>query len=97
MCFVIVPYALTWWMHRSTSLWSQQRFFSNADKKFEDIPEAVSEAVDDVDDIKLEENIPAVEVSAENLVGSTETFGFQAETRKILDIVAHSLYTDKEV
>jgi len=33
----------------------------------------------------------------EQAVGSAEQFGFQAETKKLLDIVARSLYTDKEV
>jgi len=33
----------------------------------------------------------------EAVVGEKQQFGFQAETRKLLDIVARSLYTDKEV
>jgi len=33
----------------------------------------------------------------ENVKGQTESMKFQAETRQLLDIVAHSLYTDKEV
>ena len=44
------------------------------------------------------------EAEAKNVVEETETvkgdaekFGFQTETRQILDIVARSLYTDKEV
>ena len=86
------------YLKRPTSLWSQQRFFSSGDKKFEDIPEAVSEAVDDLEDnVQHEETSSTVEVPAESPVGSTETLTFQAETRKILDIVAHSLYTDKDV
>ena len=34
---------------------------------------------------------------AEAILGATETKEFQAETKKLLDIVANSLYTDKEV
>jgi len=33
----------------------------------------------------------------EKIVGQSSKHDFQAETRKLLDIVAHSLYTDKEV
>lgn len=33
----------------------------------------------------------------EKIVGQSAKHDFQAETRKLLDIVAHSLYTDKEV
>ena len=34
---------------------------------------------------------------SENLVGEAQSFGFQAETRQLLDIVQHSLYSDREV
>ena len=34
---------------------------------------------------------------AETVVGEAENFGFQAETRQLLDIVQHSLYSDREV
>jgi TNF receptor-associated protein 1 len=37
------------------------------------------------------------EVAKETVKGSEESHTFQAETKKILDIVANSLYTDKEV
>ncbi len=33
----------------------------------------------------------------ETLTGEAEELSFQSETSKLLDIVAHSLYTDKEV
>ncbi len=36
---------------------------------------------------------PEIEVIQSN----QESLGFKAETRKLLDIVTHSLYTDKEI
>ena len=40
---------------------------------------------------------PVKEVASESVVGTAEKMGFQAETLKLLDIVTHSLYSDKEV
>lgn len=34
---------------------------------------------------------------SESAVGEAQNFGFQAETRQLLDIVQHSLYSDREV
>ena len=33
----------------------------------------------------------------EEIVGEEKSYGFQAETRQLLDIVTHSLYADREV
>jgi len=53
---------------------------------------------------KKEEAVPPAPVSTEklieeteNVVGESQTKEFQAETKKILDIVARSLYSDKEI
>lgn len=40
---------------------------------------------------------PEVVVNQEPVMGQAEKMTFQAETRKLLDIVAKSIYTDKEV
>ena len=39
----------------------------------------------------------AAPVNSETVTGSFEKQGFKAETLKLLDIVTHSLYSDKEV
>lgn len=52
------------------------------------------------DEIDLEEGVDHesfIDVGKENKKGEGVKHTFQAETRKILDIVANSLYTDKEV
>lgn len=52
------------------------------------------------DEINLEEGVDHesfIDVGTENKKGDGVKHTFQAETRKILDIVANSLYTDKEV
>jgi HSP90 family molecular chaperone len=51
------------------------------------IPEFTAEPVDETHIIE----------ETERTAGPSESFGFQAETKKLLDIVARSLYTDKEV
>ena len=53
--------------------------------------EATTEAKDSV---KKE---PEVVINQEPIMGEAEKMTFQAETRKLLDIVAKSIYTDKEV
>lgn len=37
------------------------------------------------------------EVKSESIKGAAETVSFRAETKRLLDIVTHSLYTDKEI
>ncbi len=71
--------------------------------KVEQDAETIDAKVDPKMDLDLDEDeLDDVETSAppeakESKTGSTESLGFQAETRRILDIVANSLYTDKEV
>lgn len=59
-------------------------------------------AADDDVEVELDEEVEndadsAAPVAAEKPSGEASTHSFQAETRRILDIVANSLYTDKEV
>lgn len=53
--------------------------------------------VNNFEDQKTEDIKEEAVVQTEVPVGSSEKFEFQAETRKLLDIVACSLYTDKQV
>lgn len=66
----------------------------------EEIEEA-SKDLEDVeeDDLPEEEEEPPVPLppDTETVTGPSQKHEFQAETRKLLDIVARSLYTDKEV
>lgn len=62
----------------------------------DEVPPEVAEALRDVED----DAPPAEEdlgTSTEHVVGEAESHIFQAETKQLLDIVAHSLYTDTEV
>lgn len=58
---------------------------------------AALDAEDKFDERKDNPEGQATPASSQTLKGSAERQEFQAETRKLLDIVAHSLYTDKEV
>eukprot|EP01103_Thecamoeba_quadrilineata_P000539 TRINITY_DN10469_c0_g1_i1.p1 TRINITY_DN10469_c0_g1~~TRINITY_DN10469_c0_g1_i1.p1 ORF type:complete len:698 (+),score=155.80 TRINITY_DN10469_c0_g1_i1:155-2095(+) len=66
------------------------RFFSTST---DEIPEANIRGVENDDVNKNEVTAP----STEKIVGKTTSHEFQAHTKKILDIVARSLYSDREV
>jgi hypothetical protein len=73
-------------------IWSQQRrqyAAASADEK------AGSEESEGEGTEAAAEGEPAT--PRETVTGEAETFEFQAETKQLLDIVANSLYTDKEV
>ena len=57
----------------------------------------VCTAADPAADVKPVEENPVDAKPAEASVGASSKMEFQAETKKLLDIVAKSLYTDKEV
>jgi TNF receptor-associated protein 1 len=63
-----------------------KRFFSTEQN------EAIKEA-----EVTKEEEVKAVPQTSEKTVGTAKKHEFQAETKKILDIVVRSLYTDREV
>jgi len=72
------------------------------DKPADAIPQSDAEdnkmELDDLDDNeKAPDADDFVDAASEAPKGEAEKFGFQAETRRILDIVANSLYTDTEV
>jgi HSP90 family molecular chaperone len=46
---------------------------------------------------KVEIEMEAPEIDRTPIMSDTKTQDFKAETRKLLDIVAKSIYTDKEV
>jgi TNF receptor-associated protein 1 len=87
---------------KSFVLRPQRQFFPAFKRNFsnEQVPPPVAEAEVVGETAKVEETPippePEVVVS-EKVVGQQEKHEFQAETRKILDIVARSLYTDREV
>ena len=55
-----------------------------------------TETKEDTTEEQAEKKTPPVKGS-ESVVGESQTLGFQAETRQLLDIVQHSLYSDREV
>lgn len=66
--------------------------------------EVVKAKESDVEAARAGAAVPEAEAPKETLIeetetvtGSAETLPFQSETAKLLRIVAHSLYTDKEV
>jgi hypothetical protein len=59
-------------------------------------PAALSSPAPEAEPEKEEPPAPPVKGS-ESAVGEAKSFGFQAETRQLLDIVQHSLYSDREV
>ena len=59
---------------------------------------ALSSPAPDAEAAAEPEKPPAPPVKgSESAVGEAKSFGFQAETRQLLDIVQHSLYSDREV
>ena len=70
-------------------------------KELGDIPEKKEKAVDQTIETPKEEEVvkpvPETLEQTETVVGESKRHEFQAETRKLLDIVAKSLYTDKEI
>jgi len=63
----------------------------------EKVSPEVGETVDLEDLLEKNWEKKDVPTASESKGETTESHGFQAETRRILDIVANSLYTDKEV
>ena len=59
-------------------------------------PELDDMVDDDAPEEKAKEETTLIE-ETETVKGAAESFGFQTETAQILDIVARSLYTEKEV
>lgn len=49
------------------------------------------------DSINLRKCVSPISLKSRQFSSAVETKEFQAETRKLLDIVTHSIYTDKEV
>jgi len=88
-----------------SALRSSRRYYSAKQeepivREVGEIPEK-KEAVDQTTEVPKEEEVtkpvPETLEQTETVVGESKTLEFQAETRKLLDIVAKSLYTDKEI
>ena len=77
---------------------------AGVDSDKEDLKTTSKSAIEDVEAVEvvgevLETDKPLTDKieKTEKVVGPSSKHEFQAETRKLLDIVAKSLYTDKEV
>ena len=66
----------------------------NVTKK-DQVSKFLSFNVKNFSETKVEE--PVIEEEPELIQTNKENLGFKAETKKLLDIVTHSLYTDKEI
>jgi CRISPR/Cas system CMR-associated protein Cmr5 small subunit len=81
---------------KSKKLKPQLKYFSNNKVQFKQIQD-VSEDIIEEDLKKEEEDLKKVGniEETETIKGEKEVKSFQTETRRILDIVATALYTDK--
>lgn len=81
--------------HQRLGLFSSQHRFLSSTSEAKSDPQ--TETVSETTDVEAEVVDEAVEESNEKVTGEAKSHSFKAETKRILEIVARSLYTDKEI